>query len=218
MDSDFCGDRRPMDGPETAAARAAPPCQSGPTGAVPAPASGAGLDMTVHDRIIRPIRASVQEVFSTMLGLELEDGEARRETTPPQINEGIVSFIGLTGSWTGTGSLACSGAMACRLCGLMLATDFPAVNEEVLDAMAELTNMIVGNVKTDLEEHFGPLGLSIPTVIFGRNFKAKTGGHAEWSAVRFAWEDQPLLVRITLEPSRRAQLPPRYGYTCAVDV
>ena len=53
----------------------------------------------------------------------------------------------------------------------MLMTEASAVNEEVLDAMAELTNMVIGNVKTKLESQLGPLGLSIPTVVYGRNFK-----------------------------------------------
>ena len=48
--------------------------------------------------------------------------------------------------------------------------------------MAELTNMIIGSVKTDLESQLGPLGLSIPTVVFGRNFKTRSAGTAEWIA------------------------------------
>ena len=38
--------------------------------------------------------------------------------------------------------------------------------------MAELTNMIVGGVKKDIEPDLGPLGLGIPTVVYGKNLKA----------------------------------------------
>ncbi len=58
----------------------------------------------------------------------------------------------------------------------MLMTEAPSVNEDVLDAVAELTNMIIGSVKTDLESQLGPLGLSIPTVVFGRNFRTRSAG------------------------------------------
>jgi chemotaxis protein CheX len=174
--------------------------------------------MTTHDRIIESIRASARAVFSTMLGLDLDDGDACTDTAPPQANEGVVSFVGLTGSWTGTGSLACSAGMACRLSGLMLMAQFAAVDEEVLDAVAELTNMIIGNVKTDLEQELGPLGLSIPTVVYGKNFKAKTAGRAEWSVVCFEWEGEPLMVRVSLEPSDQIQPFPHYGHTCSLDV
>jgi chemotaxis protein CheX len=57
----------------------------------------------------------------------------------------------------------------------MLLAEDSSVSEEVLDAIAEVTNMIIGHVKSSLERHLGPLGLSIPTVVFGRNFKPKRG-------------------------------------------
>ena len=41
----------------------------------------------------------------------------------------------------------------------------------MLDAVAEVTNMIIGNVKTVLESRLGAMGLSTPTVIYGRNFQ-----------------------------------------------
>ena len=35
-------------------------------------------------------------------------GEVTVETDTPEANDGVVSFIGLAGSWAGTGSLSCS--------------------------------------------------------------------------------------------------------------
>lgn len=154
-----------------------------------------------------------------MLGADIGTGEASTETTPPSANDGVVSFIGMAGAWTGTGSLACSAPMACRICSAMLMTDVAsAVDEEVLDAMAELTNMIIGNVKTELEHDLGPLGLSIPTVVFGKNFRAKTAGSGQWSVVCFDWEGEQLVVRVCLAAAEQAHPFPHYGHTCAVDV
>ena len=85
----------------------------------------------------------------------------------------------------------------------MLMTEAPAVNEDVLDAVAELTNMIIGSVKTDLESELGPLGLSIPTVVFGRNFRTRSAGTAEWIHVRFLWDEDPLLIKMCLAPSEK---------------
>ena len=58
----------------------------------------------------------------------------------------------------------------------MLMSEFDAVTEDVLDAMAEMANMIFGNVKTELEEQLGGLGLSIPTVIFGPTSPLEVSG------------------------------------------
>jgi chemotaxis protein CheX len=161
--------------------------------------------MILHDRIVESIRTSAEQVCSTMLGLELGPGECLIESTPPEAADGVLALIGVAGGWAGTGSVSCSAAMACRVCNQMLMTEAAAVDEEVLDAMAELTNMIVGNVKTDLETDLGALALSIPTVIYGRNFKAKTASNLEWHKVRWVLDGDPLTVRLCLAPQDQAQ-------------
>ena len=160
--------------------------------------------MNVHSMIVESIVRSTMEVFSTMLGVEIGRGEASSESAMPQVNEGVVSFIGLAGAWAGTGSVSCSPALACRICAQMLMCEATAVNEEVLDTVAELTNMIIGSVKTDLEVDLGPLGLSIPTVVYGRNFKTKSAGNTDWIVVRFHWDDETLVVKLCLEPKEQA--------------
>src|SRR5580693_2491017 len=156
--------------------------------------------MNLKDFIVDSINQSTLEVFSTMLGVELAQGAATFENAKPGIDCEVISLIGLAGSWAGAGSLSCSAALACRVCTNMLMTEASTVNEEVLDAMAELTNMIVGNVKTELESKLGPLGLSIPTVVYGRNFKTKTAGTTEWISLRFDWDGDHLLVKLCLAP------------------
>jgi len=159
--------------------------------------------MNLEPIIVNSVTQAATQVFSTMLGVEIRVGEVTTENGTPDANDGVVSFIGLAGAWAGTGSLSCSPTLACRICSSMLMTEASAVNEEVLDAVAELTNMIVGSVKTDLEQHLGPLGLSIPTVVFGRNFKTKSAGTTEWIVVRFHWDDELLLVKMCLAPQER---------------
>jgi chemotaxis protein CheX len=91
-----------------------------------------------------------------------------------------------------------------------LMADYQSVNEDVLDAVAEVTNMIIGNVKTRLEEDLGPMGLSIPTVIFGRNFGSRTVGTFEWSVVPFMADGERIEIQICLAP-QKANVRPRPG-------
>ncbi|HWB85373.1 MAG TPA: chemotaxis protein CheX [Bryobacteraceae bacterium] len=177
--------------------------------------------MNLEELIVSSIRDSAAQVFSTMLGVEIDRGEVSVETgTPEQANDGIVSFIGVAGAWAGTGSLSCSPALACRICSHMLMMDASSVDEEVLDTVAELTNMIIGNVKTELEQYLGPLGLSIPTVIFGRNFRTKSVGNNKWTVVCFQWKDEHLLVKLCLSPTDRVAHGAGHvvGQSCALDV
>lgn len=159
--------------------------------------------MNLHSFIVNSVRQSTAQVFSTMLGVEVEPLDFTVEDGAPNANDGVVSFIGLAGTWVGTGSVTCSPVLACRICANMLMTESNSVNEEVLDAVAELTNMIIGSVKTDLEAETGPLGLSIPTVVFGKNFKTKSAGHAEWIVVPFRWDDETLTVKMCLTPREK---------------
>jgi chemotaxis protein CheX len=80
--------------------------------------------------------------------------------------------------------------------------------------------MIVGGVKTDLEPYLGPLGLSIPTVIFGRNFKTRTAGSTEWIVVKFPWDDEVLLVKMCLASKGKTAnaISPIAGQFCALEV
>jgi chemotaxis protein CheX len=172
--------------------------------------------MNVHNLIVSSLQHAVMELFSTMLSGDIQFDGASVERETPESNDRLVSFIGVAGSWSGTGTLTCSPATACRLCSQMLLAEYTTVSEEVLDAMAELTNMIIGNVKSNLERHLGPLGLSIPTVVFGRNFKTKSAG-AEWIVERFRWEGEELLLRVSLRPNEKTGARTAAPDVCAVE-
>ena len=175
--------------------------------------------MMHSERIIESIRSSAANVFSTMLGSELSTGELVSEGMCDVPNDGVVSFIGIAGAWAGTGSISCSPQLACRVCSQLLMTESSAVNEDVLDAVAELTNMIIGSVKTDLETELGPLGLSIPTVVFGRNFKTRSAAGTEWINVSFDWEGDRLLVKMCLTRNEKAHAVHHHSnHVCALEI
>jgi chemotaxis protein CheX len=176
--------------------------------------------MNLHDLLVSCISSASANVFTTMLGVDIRQGEVSVESGSPDPNDGVVSLIGLAGTWTGAGSITCSPALACRICSQLLMTESTSVNEDVLDAVAELTNMIIGGVKTDLEQHLGPLGLSIPTVVFGRNFKTRSAGHSEWIVVPFYWDDECLIVKLCLGRNERVIHPHLHTapHTCTLDV
>lgn len=154
-----------------------------------------------RDEIVRDIIAAAQEVFTTMLGVEATPGEAYTQKDVLGSADGVMSLIGLAGSWTGSGSIICSPECACKLASQLLMTDYQAVNHEVLDAVAELTNMIVGSFKTLIEERTGPLGLSIPSVVYGRNFTIRNGAD-EWTVIPVRSQDEQMEIRICLARSR----------------
>lgn len=160
--------------------------------------------MIEHEELASMIRDAAAEVFSTMLGAELRFTCASRDKGPSHPVDGVICLIGMAGEWTGTGTISCSADFACRIASQMLMAEYALVDAEVLDAVAEIANMIIGNVKTALERTLGPMGMSIPTAIFGRNFLAKSFGDETWTVVTFEGQGGPFEVKLFLRAATAA--------------
>ncbi|MGA2735994.1 MAG: chemotaxis protein CheX [Bryobacteraceae bacterium] len=163
--------------------------------------------MIDHDQIVSDIRTSAEEVFSTMLGTELHFTESYCDKGPSHPLDGVICLIGMAGQWAGTGTISCSAEFACRIASLMLMAEYTLVDADVLDAVAEIANMVLGNVKTALEVSLGTMGMSIPTAIFGKNFMAKSYGDETWTVVVFDCEGQRLEVKLFLKRTAGSPAP-----------
>jgi chemotaxis protein CheX len=152
--------------------------------------------------VVDAIQEAVASVFGVMLGVTPRLLEAKQISHPIDEREGVQALIGLAGAWIGTGAVACSPDLACRLASGMMMTEFLRPNEEVLDAVAEIGNMVIGNLKCALETTLGPMGLSTPTVIYGRSFTTKIAGHVEWTLLRFEVYDEEFDVQAAFHPNQ----------------
>jgi chemotaxis protein CheX len=170
-------------------------------------------DGVSQEELIAIIKAATLEVFSTMLSMEIAACETLPEPTVSAPNSsGVVSILGIAGVWSGTGGLACSGALACKLSSQFLMAECPTVNDDVLDAVGEITNMIVGNVKTVLEDRLGPMGLSTPSVIFGRNFQTRSARSHEWTVIPFETGGERMYVQLCVGPAANPGRTVRPGF------
>ena len=153
--------------------------------------------------IIDSIRGATAGIFSTMLSLDAVPGPARNEAACPSIQDGVMSFVSLEGPWVGTGVMTCTSGVACRFsAAFLMMPEVPAMNEEVLDCIGELTNMIIGNFKTDAECLLGELTLGVPTVIYGKNFMSRSMGGNDWLIMPFHCGTDVFEVQIALRPAR----------------
>jgi chemotaxis protein CheX len=156
--------------------------------------------------IIQAVHSATAEVFSTMLGIEVETAPVHTDQSNPSVTEGVMAFVGIAGPWVGSGVISCSASFACRVCELFLMTEAVAVSEEVLDAVGELANMVIGNFKTAAESMVGPLGLSVPTVIYGRNFTSKSLGNNDWLVMPFKCGDDTFEIRVWFAPAAESTM------------
>lgn len=158
--------------------------------------------MIDEDVLMRSVIEATSEVFLTMLEMEVRfDGMADDAEAS---GSGLISLVGITGDWGGSGVFCCSPRFAAIACGRMLGSEIdpenPVINDEVLDVVAELTNMMVGNMKNGLEAITGPLAISVPTVIHGRNFQFRNAAGLRGASLRFEGVGEMFEVRIALAP------------------
>ena len=141
------------------------------------------------------------EVFSTMLNHTAQQDPPIVRQALHVLNDGVVSLIGLTGEWVGSGVLSCSSDCARWMSSQFLMSEYNEVNDEVLDAVGEITNMIIGNFKNKVAERAGPLAMSVPAVVYGQNMRTTTrGGAKEWIAFPVSCGDTCLELLVQLRP------------------
>ena len=162
--------------------------------------------------VIEATKAAAINVFSTMLGKDLICSPLENGQTDAVSQGGVVAQISLVGAGSMTSLVCCSAEVACTIAAAMLMQACTTVDAEVLDAMAEMANMIMGNVKTDLEIHLGGvLNLSIPTVTYGQSFMVHNH-NKRWVGLPFRMDEGWFTVQLCFEPAfeaRRTQGVPR---------
>lgn len=134
---------------------------------------------------INPFVTSLHNTFRTMADCEVRRGALRLSTGPCPSHD-VSGIIGLSGKAIGTVVLSLSRSVALRAASAMLMTECTELNADVTDAVGELTNMVAGAAKAQLEQLDMSIGL--PTVIIG-------SGHT----VRFPSNVQPLCVPFDTE-------------------
>jgi len=115
---------------------------------------------------INPFLRSAITVFRTMLGCELRRARpfVKKGSWPEHEVSGI---IGLSGKAKGTVVLSLSREAALNAAEAMLEERPAELNSDVTDAVAELTNIIAGRAKSQLE-HL-EMTISLPTIITGKH-------------------------------------------------
>ncbi len=148
--------------------------------------------------LLHQVEASTSEVFATMLDLKvvLENVSVKSDSTVS--NTGLLATIGIAGPVSGSGSLCLSESFAGRIASRFLMSEYFEVNDEVLDVIAELANMIIGGLKTALEEALGPMGLSIPTVVFGEHYVTRSSSLSERLVLTFRCEEESRIEKFTV--------------------
>lgn len=146
----------------------------------------------------------ILQIVSTICQSVLEASEATPVALPTETPKTIAACVQITGGWQGAIVLACPETFAVKAAAKMfdLAPDACSITD-AQDAIAELTNMIGGNLKglLPLDE---PCQLSLPAVVAGGDYNARVPGSRPINRLALLVGDAVLFVNV-LEKSTAAR-------------
>jgi len=134
----------------------------------------------------------ITDIWTSILGFEIEfvpDG-----VSIPKGERSMVGCIQITGDWEGAVTLFCPDSLVQKATAAMFGMGEDEISEdEMQDALGELTNMTAGNINTLL-----PQGcrISLPSVAEGIDYKITIPGGKIVCQLGFQCEGEPMLATI----------------------
>lgn len=143
----------------------------------------------------REIISSTKEVFSTMVMLDIDD----LTTTEIDVDGNttrLTSMLGLGGGLRGILAFHCPKAVATGITSAFLGMDVLEIDEDVKDAVGEITNMVAGGLKVYLASKNINIELAIPTSVIGKSFKTSGLSGASQVIVPFSCDSGKFWVEL----------------------
>jgi chemotaxis protein CheX len=119
-------------------------------------------------KFINPFLQGTVEVLNKMAFMDPRPGKVYLKENNTAAGD-VSGIIGITGDATGSLAISFSDACICHIVGRMLGETFATANNDVFDAVGEITNMISGVARTYLEKDGMAVYAAIPSVIFGKH-------------------------------------------------
>jgi chemotaxis protein CheX len=118
-------------------------------------------------KYINPFLNGTLEVLKKMAFMDAVPGKPSLKKDETALGD-VSGIIGITGDAIGSLALSFSEKCICKIVSNMLGEDFREVTKEIIDAVGELTNMVSGASRTQLEKMGMSVHAAIPTVVHGQ--------------------------------------------------
>ncbi len=117
---------------------------------------------------LNPFLQATINVLSTMARMSPKPGKPAVKEDDTAVGD-ITGIIGLTGEQNGSLAVSFSESCALKIVENMMGEKYDKLNEEVADAVGELTNMISGDARAQLQKLGFNFSAAIPTIVRGKD-------------------------------------------------
>jgi chemotaxis protein CheX len=122
----------------------------------------------VDIKYINPFIIAAQTVFKTMLGISADMGKPILKTINSTSGD-VTGVMGLVGDKKGTVAISLRERGAKFVYKTLVGEECESINQDVVDAIGEITNIISGQARKEFEKSGINLNAAIPMVIVGKN-------------------------------------------------
>ncbi len=148
--------------------------------------------------IINPFISATTNVIKTMANVKVEAGKPFLKED--NIARGdVTGIIGVTGDKNGSISVTFDESSILKVVSNMFGEEMTEINAEVADAVGELTNMISGQARRQLEEAGKMYDAAIPSVITGKNHEITHITDGPQIAIPFTVENGNFTIEVCFE-------------------
>ena len=149
-------------------------------------------------KLVNPFINATLNVLQTMAFVKCQAGKPYLKKD--SVAQGDVSgVIGFTGEQNGTVSVTFDELCILKVVSNMFGEEMKELNDEVSDAVGEITNMISGQARRELEEIGRLFHGAIPSVITGKNHKIESTTKGPKIAIPFNTDSGTFTIVVCLE-------------------
>ncbi|WP_462324107.1 chemotaxis protein CheX [Desulfoplanes sp.] len=152
---------------------------------------------TYNVNFINPLLQAVLNVLSTMAGVEASPSQPFLNRDGKAVGD-ITGQITIDGHAKGVIAVSLSKEAILKIVNNMLFENYTEINEEIADAVGELTNMISGQARSSLSEMGMTFQASTPSVVIGKGKSLEHIPSAPILSIPFSSDDGDLIVEISL--------------------
>lgn len=149
-------------------------------------------------KLINPFINATSNVLETMAFIKSVPGKPYLKKDDVAKGD-VTGVIGITGETNGTIAVTFEEACILKIVSNMFGEEMTSLNSEVADAVGELTNMISGQARRELEGLGKVFEAAIPSVVSGRSHTITHYTDGPKIAIPFTTEGGSFTIEVCLE-------------------
>ena len=149
-------------------------------------------------KLINPFINATLHVLETMAFIKVKPGKPYLKKNNVAKGD-VTGVIGLTGVANGTISVTFQESCILTIVSNMLGEQMKHLNGDIADAVGELTNMVSGQARKELEELGRVFKAAIPSVIMGKAHSIAHYTNGPRIAIPFYTDDGEFTIEVCFE-------------------